>query len=181
MKEVWKDIEGYEGCYQISSLSRVRSLDRVITHGSNVGIDKNFRYKGKILKQPVLGNGYKHVMLLIAGKSKLISVHRLVAINFIDNPDSKDHVDHINTIKTDNRIENLRWVWSFDHPKISVGQGVLPTGENSYLSYLTTKQVNKIRELYNTNKYTQSELANMFKSKRSTIQGITSGRNRKYE
>ena len=98
MEEVWKPIKDYEGLYEVSSLGRVRIL--------------NYRKtgKGKILKNIECSNGYLTVGLRKNGKRKFLKVHRLVAEAFIPNPEGKPCIDHINTIKNDNRIENLRWV-----------------------------------------------------------------------
>lgn len=92
--EIWKDIKGYEGLYQISSLGRVKSL--------KFG-------KDKILKPTHTYNKYMRVDLCHHNKVKKHKVHRLVAEAFIPNPEGKSEVNHINTIQTDNRVENLEW------------------------------------------------------------------------
>lgn len=94
MEEIWKDIEGYENLYQISNMGRVRSL----------------RYgKPKILKNSFNKGGYCKVGLIKNSVYKNFYVHRLVAIHFIPNPDNKPHIDHINCVRSDNRVENLKW------------------------------------------------------------------------
>lgn len=90
MIEIWKQIKGYDE-YQVSNLGRVKSKYRVLTATPT---DK----------------GYLRVNITKKGKSKSFRVHRLVAEAFIPNPDNKPQVDHINTDRTDNRVENLRWV-----------------------------------------------------------------------
>lgn len=97
MEEIWKDIEGYEGLYQVSNLGRVKSL----------GNNKN--RKEKIIKQIKKKDGYLYLKCSKNGESKTFSVHRLVAQAFIPNPNNLPEIDHINTVPTDNRIENLRW------------------------------------------------------------------------
>ena len=105
MEEIWKDIKGYEGFYQVSNQGRVRSVEREICKSNNMKqISKSYILKFE------KGKGYNYVHLFKNGTRKRMAVHRLVAIAFIPNPDNKPEVDHINTIKIDNRVENLRWV-----------------------------------------------------------------------
>ena len=106
MEEIWKDIPGFEGIYQASSLGNVRSLN----YGKNCCHPKGYGIRNIL---PIFNNmGYLYVNLYKGHKTprKRFLVHRLVAITFIENPDKKPFVDHINTIPTDNRVENLRWV-----------------------------------------------------------------------
>lgn len=104
-KEIWKDIEGYEGLYQISNQGRVKSLDRYVNH--NYGGLRISRER--ILK---LGNKqrYKNGTLSKENKSKTYLIHRLVALAFIPNPENKPFINHKNGIREDNRVENLEWV-----------------------------------------------------------------------
>lgn len=107
MEEIWKDIKGYEGLYQISTNGRVKSLLKVTKFGNRLKVNE------EMILKPALGKrGYYVVSLNHNGKSKTFTIHRLIAEAFIPNPLNKKFIDHINTIKTDNRIENLRWVTS---------------------------------------------------------------------
>ena len=104
-EEVWRDVKGYEGLYQVSSDGRVKSLGRTF-------IDKSGRkrtVKERILKPAFDGWGYLIVTLCAGGKRKNLMVHRLVCEAFNDNRDEKPEVNHINEIKTDNRACNLEW------------------------------------------------------------------------
>ena len=92
--EIWKDIPGYEGRYQASNLGRIKSILRGETRIKKTHLD---RY------------GYLQVCININGTQCTKAVHRLIAKAFIENPDNKPQIDHINGIRTDNRIENLRW------------------------------------------------------------------------
>lgn len=94
MREIWRDIPDYEGKYQVSNMGNVRNIIR-----------------GKNLKGRLDMYGYYRVILYKKGiRYKSFQIHRLVAMSFIENPNGKPQVDHINTIRTDNRVENLRWV-----------------------------------------------------------------------
>lgn len=106
MEEIWKDILDYEGYYQISDLGNIRSLDRIIKHST--GADKICRGSSKVIH--TTPNGYKTARLYKKGIGKQMLVHRVVAKVFIPNPKNKPCVNHINGIKTDNRVENLEWV-----------------------------------------------------------------------
>ena len=108
--EIWKEIEKYEDCYEVSNYGRVRRKDGYVNSGIKHN-DKRF-IKGKILKGNLKRNGYLTVDLSKEYKVKTISIHRLVAKAFCknDNPEVKTQVNHKNANKQDNRAENLEWV-----------------------------------------------------------------------
>ena len=106
-KEIWKDVDGYEGLYQVSNLGNIRSVDRVV-HGFHCFI----KFKGKDLKLRHDKDGYLVVHFRDAEHNRncLLKVHRLVALTFIPNNDLfRDSIDHINGKRDDNRVVNLRW------------------------------------------------------------------------
>ena len=102
--EVWKDIIGYEGYYQVSDHGRVRSLDREVPLGKSTK-----KIKGKIRKQVVHKLGYPMLNLSKNKEVKGHLVHRLVALHFVDNVNGHPEINHINGIKDDNRATNLEW------------------------------------------------------------------------
>ena len=107
--EVWKDIEGYEGLYQVSNMGRVKSLRKAYTFFRN-GKERSHPIKPRVLRQTLNTWGYPSVVLCKDKVRKTQVVHILVAKAFIPNPENKPSVDHENTVTTDNRVENLRWM-----------------------------------------------------------------------
>ena len=119
----WKDINGFEGFYQISSDGDVRSLDRF--DGIRV-------VKGRNIKPNLKQNGYLQVGLRKEGKRKWFSIHRLVAIHFIENPENKPQVNHIDCNKQNNHVDNLEWVTSQENFAHAKDNNLInpPKGEN---------------------------------------------------
>lgn len=105
-EEIWKDVVGYEGYYQVSSIGRLRSID-VLSKNKNGVIWKR---SGVEIKPQFNRYGYYSYTMYKDGLRGRILAHRLVAMMFVPNPDNKPCIDHINTVKTDNRVENLKWV-----------------------------------------------------------------------
>lgn len=104
-EEIWKDIKGYEGRYQVSNLGRARSLDWVQPSGR--------KHKGVLLQPAPEKDGYMLITLhKEGGGQKTPKIHRLVAEAFIpkETDDSKNQINHKNEVKSDNRVDNLEWV-----------------------------------------------------------------------
>lgn len=131
--EIWKDIIGYEGYYQISSFGRVRSLKRII-------IDKNnnkHTINEKILKPHKSIQGYLTVSLLKIRNNKRIRIHRLVALHFIENINNYSQVNHKDFNRENNNVDNLEWMTPSQNVKYSWDNGRY--GD----SKLITKEANK--------------------------------------
>ena len=101
MEEIWKDIEGYEGLYQVSNLGRVKSLKRIQKFYHN--------RSDKILNLTKCGAGYFKIILSKNGVNKNHMIHRLVAQAFILNPENKPTVNHKDGNKHNNCVDNLEW------------------------------------------------------------------------
>ena len=104
-KEIWKDILGYEGLYQVSNFGRVRSLDRIVKGCYNTIQIK----KGRILKPRKNIWGYLYVVLSKENRTKAFTIHRLVALHFIDNPNNYPCVNHKDEDKLNNNVDNLEF------------------------------------------------------------------------
>ena len=164
-QEIWKDIEGFEGIYQVSTFGRVKSLER--NGGGN-----NSTIKERILK-PADNKGYLRVSLYKHRKPnnwKLI--HRLVALAFIPNPKNKRQVNHKNFCKSDNTIENLEWATKQEDAAHLARSGKV-AGENHSKSKLTWEKVKEIRNKYlSDNKTSNSTLAKKYSIGKPTIRQI---------
>lgn len=109
--EVWASVKVFEGQYEVSNIGNIRSIDRYVDHYKG---GKRL-YKGTSKNVRLNRYGYLRCNLKDGGKRYDFSVHRLVALAFIPNPENKEQVNHINGIKTDNRVENLEWCTSSEN------------------------------------------------------------------
>lgn len=129
--ELWKDVVGFEGWYQVSSFGRVKRLKKVhCNHGKRNIVEREY-----VLKPIKDYKGYFVVYITNGVERKNLKVHRLVAEAFIPNPNRKKQVDHINRIRTDNRVENLRWATSKENARNSNHQTMIDAfGETKGIS-----------------------------------------------
>lgn len=108
-EEIWKDIEGFEGLYQVSSFGKVKSIGRTIYKQDRWGRVQEYYLKEKILSYYINSSGYCVVNLYNGEKCVHKLIHRLVAIAFISNPDNLPEVNHNDENKQNNFYENLSW------------------------------------------------------------------------
>ncbi len=161
MEEIWLafPIEGFPD-YEVSNHGRVRSKARTIRYSTG-GI-RNL--DGKILKPIRIGTGYFHCNVWKDRKMKMFSIHRLVALAFLLNPEGKRQVNHKDFNKANNRLDNLEWATpkeNTDHANLSKGQKRY-RGDEHKSSKITDAQVAQIRHLRKTSNITMAELAKMF-------------------
>jgi hypothetical protein len=136
MEEVWKDVKGFEGLYQVSNLGNVKRLisERVFAE--------------RLIGRTIDRYGYVKRVLSKDGKNNYFTEHRLVAIAFIDNPDNKPAVNHIYGIKTDNRVENLEWNTTIENHQHAIDTGLKDQkGIKHHKCKLTEEQVLEIRKI----------------------------------
>jgi DNA-directed RNA polymerase specialized sigma subunit len=163
--EIWKDVIGYEGLYQISNIGRFKSFKQK---------------KERIVKIRVTRKGYEYVGLSKKATVKKQTIHRLVAEAFIENKENKPCVNHINGIKSDNRVENLEWVTYSENNKHAIINNLKPPkrGDENHFSKITTEQAIEIK--YFTNGLLQKEIAKKYGIKDSSVSYIKSGKSWKH-
>lgn len=165
--EIWKDIKGYEGLYQVSNRGNVKRINRIVKskHG-------NKKMKDIVMKQEINKSNYMTIGLTKEGKRKHFNVSRLVAINFIENIYGKKEVNHINGNKHDNSSENLEWVTKRENMNHAKKNGLMRIGEKHGRSKLKDFDVLEIRELYLTGCYSQRAIAKKYNVTQSAICSI---------
>lgn len=158
-KEIWEDIIGYEGLYMVSNLGRVKALERKVSIANKKSPYKTQQLTEHI-KKPTLSRGYLRLGLCKNGKIHRFQVHRLVALSFILNPENKSQVNHINGIKTDNRVVNLEWATQSENMKHAFEIGLQELkGEKHPMHKTTEKVVREMRSKFVPNVYTINMLA----------------------
>lgn len=163
--EIWKDITGYEGVYQVSNFGRIKSLGRFLKRGeSKIFVDEFIMSGGST---PI---GYKTVSLTKNKVRKAFSVQRLVAEAFIPNPEGKPEVNHIDGDKLNNNYTNLEWCTRRENLQHAYDTGLVnQQGSDSVNAKLSDDEVLEIRELYKTGRYTYDYLAEEYQVGASTI------------
>ena len=121
--EIWKNIKGYEGLYQISNLGNVRSVPRIIDSQFKGKPIKREVYE-KILKKSSTKFGYDYVCLSKDGKTKKYKIHRLVGEHFIPNLENKRTINHIDGNKHNNTVENLEWATYKENQQHAIRTGL---------------------------------------------------------
>lgn len=163
MKEVWKEIEGYEGLYQVSNLGRVKSLERQCG---------TVYKKEKVLSADRLTkDGYVKVALRKDNVATEFRVHQLVARSFIPNTDNKETVNHIDGDKRNNKEENLEWATrseQLDH--------AYKNGLKKPVSWVNTKLTEEdVREIRNTYKRQSKEYGTVALAKKYGVSNVVIG------
>jgi hypothetical protein len=162
--EIWKDIKGWEGFYQISSLGRVKSLERYKDSGN--GLQKVYE---KVLIPYKANKRYFIIGLSSESKTHAKYIHRLVLLTFIGYPKENQEACHNDGDISNNRVNNLRWDTRINNIKDKSKHGTQLQGESSPLAKLTEKDVIEIKRLYKTGSYYHRDLAVMFGVSRANI------------
>jgi len=166
--EIWKDIKGYEGKYQVSNLGRVKSLERKTKYLKSLK-----SVKETFLKERINRYGYVQA-ILYNDKPKTVYTHRLVAIAFIPNTENKSDVNHKNGIKIDNREENLEWATRKENINHSFEMELSGKGQKHGRSKLTEIEAKEIK--YGNKNLFQSEIAEKYGITQSQVSRIRLGK-----
>lgn len=169
MLEEWRDVVGYEGIYQVSSLGNIKSLARFAKNRHGVR-----PIRERILKPALSRGDYFCVGLKKDTVSKTYFVHRLVAEAFHQNPNNKPCVNHINAIRTDNRACNLEWCTYSENNQHSYNLGNGGIAEKHRLTILTNRDVEFILIMLDA-KVKQKFIASMFNVHPQIIHSIKKG------
>lgn len=178
MKEIWKDIPNYEGVYQASTLGNIRSLGFTHEIKNQWGSTSIRHKKGRVLKQHINTAGYYNVQLCKDGMTKRIMTHRLIAITFIPNPDNKREVNHKDSNRLNNQIENLEWVTSKENTEhyVRLGRKKIPKGVDTHNSILTEDVVKQIF----LSELSAEKLSKILNINKGTIASVKQGINWKW-
>ena len=147
MDEIWKEIPGYDGFYEASSLGRIRVKPRtVLRPHSRSGEMKEFNYPQRELSLNVSTGGYLKVTLVVGGKTKSINSHILVAEAFLGKRPEGMVVCHCNGVPKDNRVENLRWDTHLENNLDRKRHGTMPEGEKHPMAKMKASDIAFIRD-----------------------------------
>jgi hypothetical protein len=180
--ELWSDIIGYEGLYQVSNFGRVNSLGRVVVvKQDRYDKPRAMHWKSKMLKPAISKSyptsrhkGYVQVKLRKDGKTKNYEVHRLVAIAFVDNPNEKPVVNHIDANPSNNHHSNLEWCTIRENNAHTTRLGRRMHNGAYCTAKLNSKQVRIIKFLLLLGIH-PIIIAKRFKTSRSNIYSIRKG------
>lgn len=164
--EMWKKVIDFPE-YEVSTLGNVRRAKAA--RGATVG---------KLLK-PYTSCGYLKVYLISGERKRKVAVHRIVLETFIGQPTGKLDCCHWNGIRTDNRLENLRWASRSENMKDAKRHGTLAVGERHGHAKLTVEKVQRIRELRKSG-IKIADMAEMFNVSSWAISDICTYRNWKH-
>lgn len=164
MIELWKDIENFNGLYQISNFGNVKSMPKMVIFSNG----RKRHYDELILKLRKDGKGYNFVTLYKKDFNIQVRVHRLVAEAFIINHNNSPCVNHKNGIRTDNNIENLEWCTHSENTLDGIKRGTI----NNPSKKISIEDAVKIRDIYSSTAHTQKEVGEMFGLTQSQIHRI---------
>jgi len=173
--EVWKAIPQFEGFYEASNLGRIRSIDKYVMNHSVSELRK-----GIVLAKVRNPQGYEYVTLSKLGIKKKYTTHRLVALTFIENPNNYPILNHIDGVKTNNRVGNLEWCTSSHNNKEAFRLGLkvpnVPKGEKHTNAKITELQALDIL----SKRLRQCEFMRLYGVSKTIVQSLQYGKTWKH-
>jgi hypothetical protein len=155
MKEIWKDVAGFEGRYQISNIGRFKSVSRKIWNGHGYFISKE-----KMLKGWLDSAGYKRINIYKNKIKHVYMLHRLVALNFIENIKEKPDINHKDGNKLNNHVNNLEWVTKSENTIHAWKTGLAKPHEVSVEQRMSCSKLNKKNKYKKKKRYSKKLLNN---------------------
>lgn len=144
INEIWKDVVGYEGIYEVSDGGNVRTHQNKTTYTERHGVRK---WKQRTLKQKITKDNNHRVSLWKDGKEKTWLVHRLVAFAFLEQITGKDYVNHIDGSRLNNAVENLEWCNHKENNNHAFDTGLIRTGRKVTLVNKETNEKHHFRSM----------------------------------
>ena len=174
--ENWKAVVGYEGFYEVSSLGKIRSVERMVD-GRNAHGPHKRRQRSVLLKQtPAKRTGYLYACLCKDGEVSVRTVHSIVCQAFHGPRGDGQECSHRNGVRTDNRAENLAWLSHLENMRHRDAHGTANKGEKAHQAKLTANDVHEIRRL-RASGVSGTSLAKKYGVHYSTIYYAASGKN----
>ena len=172
--EIWKAVKDYEGLYEVSNTGRVRSLERKVRSGKGC---PTRTLRGAVMR-PQVSRGYVRLMLCKDGKRKWHSVHRLVAMAFLPNPEELAVINHLDGNKGNNHIGNLQWCTPSENALHAFRTGLSVATEHSRVARIKANS-RRVRCLDDGKEFSQlSEAARYYGLDRSSIGRTAHGVNK---
>ncbi|GIN13174.1 HNH endonuclease [Shouchella clausii] len=148
--EEWRDVPGYEGIYEVSNTGKVRTHKNKTTHSVKHGTRK---WKQRELKQKVSKDDCRRVSLWKNKKDKTWLVHRLVAMAFLDKPEGKDYINHIDGNRANNCVENLEWCDHTENNNHAFDNGLMTSNVEVVLMNNSTRELVHFRSMAKASEY----------------------------
>jgi hypothetical protein len=176
--EIWKDVAGYVGYYEVSNYGKVRSVDRYVNNHKG---ERALR-KGKVLTDTLDDKGYVRYTFRMGKSKKMKRGHRLVAEAFIPNPNQYTIINHKDGNKANNHISNLEWCTHRQNSQHAESMGLVNhvKGSNHHKATITEDTVRAMRKLYAEGNHTQKQIAEEFSVHLSKAKHILAGRTWKH-
>lgn len=171
-QEIWKDIAGYNGLYQASSLGNIKRCDSVVKHS----LGGMARKKGRLMKQALNPRtGYLNTCFSINGKKFSKTTHTIIAKTFVPNPLGLPEANHKDGNKLNNKANNFEWVTKSGNRIHAINNDLIKTIPSEKL--LTQNKLNTLLNLSMIG-YTQGDLSRIFKLSQSTVSRALNGKRR---